>query len=71
MKYKNLLKIINEHATGGATCSANIATCISGSGNVLSRSNRSSESLGVGFNPNGDWGIYEPKKKKTNKENKK
>lgn len=52
MKYSNLLKIINESSSIGSTCAANVAV----SPNSIGFIKRGS--LGVGFNPNGDYGIY-------------
>ena len=66
MKYNNLLKIINEHASAGATCAANVASCASPlSQSMLSRS------IGVVFNPDGNWGVYETNKKDKQKKGKK
>ena len=44
---------IKESATAGATGAASVATAIGG--------------LGAGFDPDGDWGIYEPAKPKAKK----
>lgn len=41
---------LEENASAGATSSASVATSVGG--------------LGAGFDPNGDWGIYQSKKKK-------
>lgn len=69
MKYENLLKIIKETATAGSTCSANIAVSInSDSKNILRRNGSGTKgTIGVGFDADGDWGIY-PKPKKNKKE---
>lgn len=65
MKYKNLLKIIKESASIGSTCAANISVSPSNLGFI------SRNSIGVGFDPDGDYGVYpNPKKKKDKKKNK-
>jgi hypothetical protein len=51
MRWKEI--IANESASCGATCSASIATAPTALGGI-----------GVGFDPNGDKGIYQAAKKK-------
>lgn len=65
MKYNNILKIINENTSAGATCAGNIAVAV----NPLSQS-VISRSIGVGFDPDGNWGVYEPAKKDKQKKDK-
>lgn len=69
MKYETLIKIIKESSTSGATSSANIATSVNGTGSVLRRNNIEN-CIGVGFDSDGDWGIYEKPSKKSNKSKK-
>lgn len=54
---RSLRKVI-ENATAGATCAANVASTPGGRKGKVG-------GLGVGFNPNGDHGIYQDKKKKS------
>lgn len=62
MKYREIIakrpreKGISETASSGSTSAASVATVPSALGG-----------LGVGFDPNGDWGIYQHKKNKKNK----
>jgi hypothetical protein len=47
---------IFEDASAGASCASNIAVSVGAQGGI-----------GAGFNPNGDWGIYNSAKKKGKK----
>ena len=69
MKYEKLIKIIKESSTSGSTSSASIATAVSGSSKILRR-NPTEGSIGVGFDAEGDWGIYEKPSKKSSKSKK-
>lgn len=66
MKHNNLLKRINECASSGSTSAASIATVTKGNGSVIRRSPEGA--IGVGFDPEKDWGIYEKPKKRSKKE---
>lgn len=52
---------IAENATCGATGAASVASTVGGSANPTAGA------LGIGFDPNGHWGIYEPNRKKKTK----
>lgn len=62
MRYKELI----EHATAGATMASNIAIVPGNTGKVIKR-----PGIGAGFDQDGDYGIYEPSKKKKVKKKKK
>lgn len=50
---------VRENASAGSTSAANVAVCIGGL-------NGQSGGIGLGFDPDGDWGVYDsakPKKK--------
>lgn len=52
MRWKEILNYkLNETSTSGSTSSGNVATAVGG--------------LGAGFDPNGDYGIYEKNRKKS------
>lgn len=56
MRYKELI----ESSTAGATCASNIAIVPGNTGKVIKR-----PGIGAGFDADGDYGIYEPSKKKS------
>jgi len=55
-------EIVSETASGGATASGNVASVVGSLGTA-----RREQPLGAGFDPNGDYGIYEKPKKKSKK----
>jgi hypothetical protein len=60
MRWSEIEKLM-ETGSAGATCAGNIAT-------LPGNNNKSSAgAIGAGFDPNGDWGIYNSKKKKVPK----
>lgn len=46
-------EIVSENSTTGSTSAASVAV--------------STSALGAGFDPDGDWGVYKPAKKKKKK----
>lgn len=65
MKHNDLLKIIKECSSSGSTGSASIASVSGTVGKTIKRYPEGEGPIGVGFDPDGDWGIYQkPKKNK-------
>lgn len=58
MKWNEIFEdvVLSETATAGATGAGNIAVCVGAKGGI-----------GAGFDPNGDWGIYNSAKPKGKK----
>lgn len=60
MRWKEIEQLV-ETSSAGATCAGNVAV-------VPGNGNSSKGSIGAGFNPNGDFGIYPNPKKKKNED---
>lgn len=64
MKHNNLLKIIKENSSSGSTGAASIASVNGTIGKTIKRYPDGEGPIGVGFDPDGDWGIYKKPKNK-------
>jgi hypothetical protein len=66
VRWKEII-YLKETSTAGSTSAGNVATVVQQMGGIQRR-----PPIGVGFDPNGDWGVYQSsnEKQKKSKKNK-